>query len=153
MILSTKGRYGLRAVVDLAVHSEEGPVSIHSIAGRQNLTERYLEQLIGKLKKAGLVKSVRGASGGYLLARRPEEISVGEVLRVLEGDLKPIDCAGLDEGEVSCEASGSCVTRYVWQKVYQSIEDTVNHIYLDELVSQSRALSEGTGILAEESSG
>lgn len=140
MILSTKGRYGLRAIVDLAVHSEEGPVSIHSIASRQSITERYLEQLIGKLKKAGLVKSVRGASGGYLLARDPKEISVGEVLLVLEGDLRPIDCAGLEEGDVSCEASGNCVTKYVWQKIYRSIEDTVNQIYLDELASQSRAL-------------
>ncbi|MCI8514020.1 MAG: Rrf2 family transcriptional regulator [Lachnospiraceae bacterium] len=146
MILSTKGRYGLRAMVDLAVHSEDGPVSIHSIAGRQNIAERYLEQLIGKLKKAGLVRSVRGASGGYLLAKKPEEISVGEVLLVLEGDLKPIDCAGLDEENVSCEVSGSCVTKYVWQKIYRSIEDTVNHIYLDELVALSRALNDGFSV-------
>ena len=142
MILSTKGRYGLRAIVDLAVHSESGPVSIHSIANRQSITEKYLEQLMGKLKKGGLIVSVRGAGGGYLLAKDAGKISVGEVLRVLEGDLKPIECAGLDEAVAGCEASGSCVTRYVWQRVYQSIEDTVNHIYLSELVEQSRTLQE-----------
>jgi Rrf2 family iron-sulfur cluster assembly transcriptional regulator len=141
MILSTKGRYGLRAIVDLAAHSEEGPVSIHSIALRQNITEKYLEQLIGKLKRAGLVTSIRGASGGYLLARPPEQISVGDVLLVLEGDLKPTECAGLDDPSTACEASGSCVTKYVWQKIYRNIEDTVSHIYLDELVAQSRELN------------
>lgn len=84
MKLSTKGRYGLRAMVDLVVHSEEEPVSIASIAARQHISESYLEQLIAKLKKAGLVTSVRGALGGYIPSRKAESISVGDVLRALE---------------------------------------------------------------------
>ncbi len=142
MMLSTKGRYGLKAMVDLAVHSEEGPASIHSIALRQGIADKYLEQLIGKLRKAELVVSLRGATGGYQLAKKPGEISVGEILRALEGDLKPVDCAGLDEA--GCATGGSCVTKYVWQRIQDSIEDTVNHIYLDELADQSRCLGADT---------
>ena len=84
MKLSTKGRYGLRAMIDLARYSEKEPVSIGSVAARQEISERYLEQLVALLKKAGLVKSIRGASGGYVLAKAPEEISVGDILRALE---------------------------------------------------------------------
>ena len=96
MKLSTKGRYGLRALIDLAQYSEETPVSITSISKRQDISERYLEQLMSMLKKAGIVKSIRGANGGYILARDAKEISVGEVLRALEGSLEPVECAGLD---------------------------------------------------------
>ena len=93
MKLSTKGRYGLRAMIDLARYSENEPVSISSIAARQDISERYLEQLVGLLKKAGLVRSIRGATGGYVLARNSGEISVGDVLRALEGSLEPVKCA------------------------------------------------------------
>ena len=93
MKLSTKGRYGLRAMIDLARYSEEEPVSIGSIAMRQGISERYLEQLVAKMKKAGLVKSIRGASGGYVLAKDSSEISVGDILRALEGSLEPVKCA------------------------------------------------------------
>lgn len=95
MKLSTKGRYGLRALIDLAQYSAEAPVSITSISARQDLSERYLEQLMSMLKKAGLVRSVRGAGGGYVLAKDMAEISVGDVLRALEGSLEPVECAGL----------------------------------------------------------
>ena len=113
MKLSTKGRYGLRALVDLAVHGEEAPVSIQSIAVRQNISERYLEQLMGAMKKANLVTSTRGAQGGYRLARPAREISVGDVLRALEGDLRAVACPAEDAGEEGCANSSSCVTRYV----------------------------------------
>ena len=93
--LSTKGRYGLRALIDLAQYSEIEPVSISSIAARQGISERYLEQLMAKLKKAGLIKSIRGAGGGYVLAREVESISVGDVLRALEGNLEPVECSCL----------------------------------------------------------
>ena len=91
MKLSTKGRYGLRALIDLARYSELEPVSISCIAERQNLSERYLEQLMSLLKKAGLVQSIRGAGGGYVLAKDAGEISVGDVLRALEGSLEPVE--------------------------------------------------------------
>ena len=93
MKISTKGRYGLRAFIDLACYGAEEPVSISSISARQEISERYLEQLMAKLKKAGLVKSIRGAGGGYRLAKDAAEVSVGDVLRALEGDLEPATCA------------------------------------------------------------
>ena len=139
MKLSTKGRYGLRAIVDLARFSEEEPVSISSISAREDISERYLEQLMALLKKAGLVKSIRGAAGGYVLARPAGQISVGDVLRALEGKLEPAECAAYhpDEG---CQAADSCVTKYVWKKINDSINDTVNGIMLDALLEKSREL-------------
>ena len=143
MKLSTKGRYGLRALLDLAVHQGNGTVSIQSIAARQNISERYLEQLIAKLKKAGLVSSIRGAGGGYRLAKDAEDISVGDILRALEGDLTLVDCAGFEK-ETTCKAAKFCVTKYVWKKIDDILEDTVNHITLKELVEQSRSMQAGT---------
>lgn len=140
MKLSTKGRYGLRAMIDLARYSEEEPVSIGSVALRQNISERYLEQLFALLKKADLVKSIRGASGGYVLAKKAEEISVGDILRALEGSLEPVKCAAF-YSEEGCMASDGCVTKYVWQKINDSINQTVNEIMLDELVRESRDLN------------
>ena len=136
MKLSTKGRYGLRALIDLAQNSKETPVSITSISARQDLSERYLEQLMSMLKKAGLVESVRGAGGGYVLAKDIKEISVGDVLRALEGSLEPVECAGL-EPDGGCRASDNCVTKYVWQRLNDSINKTVDEIMLDQLVRQS----------------
>ena len=140
MKLSTKGRYGLRAMIDLARYSEEEPVSIGNIAARQGISERYLEQLVALLKKAGLVKSIRGASGGYVLAKNAEEISVGDVLRALEGSLEPVKCAAY-YSEEGCTASGGCVTKYVWEKINQSINHTVDEMMLDELVGESKKLN------------
>lgn len=140
MKLSTKGRYGLRALIDLARYSETEPVSIGSIAERQNLSERYLEQLMSRLKKAGLVRSIRGAGGGYVLAKDAGEISVGDVLRALEGNLNPVECAGFSEDE-ECAASGGCVTKYVWKRINESINKTVDEIMIDALVEESKKLS------------
>ncbi|HIZ81637.1 MAG TPA: Rrf2 family transcriptional regulator [Candidatus Mediterraneibacter pullistercoris] len=137
MKLSTKGRYGLRALIDLAQYSGDAPVSITSISARQDISERYLEQLMSMLKKAGLVSSVRGAGGGYVLAKDIKEISVGDVLRALEGSLEPVDCAGLDPGG-GCQVSDNCVTKYVWQRINESINKTVDEIGLDQLVDESR---------------
>lgn len=139
MILSTKGRYGLKAMVDIALNSQQTPVSIHSIALRQDISDRYLEQLIGRLKKAGLLKSSRGSQGGYQLSKDISEITVGEILSALEGNLKPINCKELDE-EGGCKTAESCVTKYVWKRIYDNILDSVNHIYLSELVEQSKDL-------------
>ena len=137
MKISTKGRYGLRALIDLARYSEIEPVSINSIATRQGISERYLEQLMTLMKKAGLIKSIRGASGGYVLAKEIEEISVGDVLRALEGNLQPVECAAFSQDD-SCEASGVCVTKYVWQRINESINKTVDEISLKQLVEESK---------------
>lgn len=136
MKLSTKGRYGLRALIDLALYSEEEPVSIQSIAKRQNISESYLEQLVRKMRTAGLVVSVRGAGGGYQLAKPASEISVGDVLRALEGNLDAVSCsAGSGQG---CEGADLCVTRYVWERINESITQAVDSIGIDQLVEESR---------------
>ena len=140
MKLSTKGRYGLRAMIDLARYSEEMPVSISCIAARQGLSEGYLEQLVALLRKAGLVKSIRGASGGYVLTRAAKEISVGDILRALEGSLEPVKCSAFYEGE-GCTAAGGCVTKYVWQKINDSINRPVDELSLEELVNESKAIN------------
>ena len=139
MKITTKGRYGLRALIDLAQYSEIEPVSINSIAARQGISERYLEQLMTLLKKAGLIKSIRGAGGGYVLAKEMEEISVGDVLRALEGNLEPVECAAFHDEE-ACEAAGGCVTKYVWQRINESINKTVDEISLKQLVEESKSV-------------
>ena len=137
MKLSTKGRYGLRAMIDLAKNSEqEEAVSISSVAARQHISESYLEQLVARLKKAGLLKSIRGAQGGYILAKGPDEISVGDILRALEGDLSPIDCPALTSEGGGCEQSGSCASKYVWQRLNDGINEIVDEIKLSTLIEQ-----------------
>ncbi|GAB4260260.1 MAG: Rrf2 family transcriptional regulator [Thermincola ferriacetica] len=116
MKVSTKGHYGVLAMFDLAQHYGEGPVSLKSIAERQGLSEPYLEQLIAVLRKAGLVKSVRGAQGGYILAREPRDIKVGDIIRVLEGPIAPVECVSQDDPE-HCLKFDFCVTKSVWEKV------------------------------------
>lgn len=132
MRLSTKGRYGLRAVVDLAVHGTECAVSINSIALRQGLSESYLEQLIAKLKKAGIVNSIRGTNGGYRLAKPASEITVGDILRALEGQLSVAKCPDNHE----CDKYDSCVTKYVWKRINDSINTVVDTMTLEEVISQ-----------------
>ena len=145
MKLSTKGRYGLRALIDLALYSENETASIASISARQHISESYLEQLIGKLRKAGLVSSVRGAGGGYKLAKPAEEISVGDILRALEGNLDPVDCPGLKE-ESTCDGSEFCVTKYVWQRINDSINQTVDEIRLSQLIEESKQVGSGAKV-------
>ena len=140
MKISTKGKYGLRAMIDLAQYSEQEAVSISSIAQRQKISESYLEQLVAKLKKAGLVVSIRGAAGGYRLARPASCISVGDVLRALEGDVRAVICTA--QTEEGCEGEELCVTKYVWQRINESIEKTVDEMMLDQLVAESRKAQE-----------
>ncbi|GMQ62647.1 RrF2 family transcriptional regulator [Vallitalea maricola] len=133
MKLSTRGRYGLRAMVDLVVNSKETNISLKSISQRQGISMNYLEQIISVLKKSGYVKSVRGAKGGYSLAKSPKDISVGDILRALEGDLNPVDCALVNE-EKQCDEADCCITKIVWKKISDSINDVVNNISLQDLV-------------------
>lgn len=130
--LSTKGQYSLKAMVDLAVHGEGGLRTISQIAQDTEISETYLEQLFSRLRKAGLVESTRGASGGYRLTRPLEDISVGDILRAGEGDLTPVDCAWTREN-IECTNEHSCVIGYVWAKVTDSINQTVDAISLADL--------------------
>ena len=134
MKMSTKGRYGLRAMIDLAAHDDGQPVSLAVIARSEELSERYLEQLMSKLKKADLVTSSRGSAGGYSLAKDAAQISVGDILRALEGNLSPVECSA--EAEADCANAPACVAKYVWQRVNDSINEAVDGISLAELVAK-----------------
>lgn len=137
MKISTKGRYGLRAVIDIAIHGENEPVSLSDIAIRQNISMSYLEQLIAKLKKADLVTSVRGAKGGYSLASASDKISVGDILRALEGDLSPVNCSEVTENGTPCKESGQCISKVVWKRIGDSINDAVDNLMLSELLADT----------------
>lgn len=137
MKLSTRGRYGLKAMFQLALHYGDGPISLKQIAQEQNLSENYLEQLFSTLRKDGLLNSVRGAQGGYLLSKSPDKITVGNILRSLEGDLSPSDCVGSDE----CEMEPTCVTKTVWEKMKHSIDEVVDSINLQDMIEDESKLN------------
>lgn len=139
MKLSTKGRYGLRAMLDMAQNEEEGPIASHTIAQRQEISERYLEQLLIPLKQAGLVKSIRGSQGGYVLGRAPKDISVGDIIRVLEGPLAPVDCVN-EVNPDECKRSDYCVTRIIWAKVRDSVAEILDSYSLEDLVKESQQM-------------
>ncbi len=134
MKISTKGRYTLRLMLDLAINYTGKYISLKEIAKRQNISEKYLEQLISKLNKYGYVKSVRGAQGGYMLAKAPEECVVGDILRIMEGELAPVACLQKDSDK--CELFHECVTVDVWAKIQQAVYDVVDNITLADLVNR-----------------
>lgn len=140
MKLSTKGRYGVAAMYDLALHYGQGPISLKSVAQRQEISEHYLEQLMGILRKAGFVKSIRGAQGGYSLTKHPSVISVGDIIRVMEGPIAPVDCLldDSDQENTYCAKAGLCVTRGVWAKVRDSINNVLNSISLADLCREEK---------------
>ena len=136
MKLSTKGRYGVIAMYDLALNSgDKTPISIKNVAERQQISEHYLEQLMGQLRKAGLVKSTRGAQGGYFLTRDPKEITIGDIIRVMEGPIAPVDCLLSKDKNDShyCAKCDACVTQGIWAKVADSISKVLDSITLEDL--------------------
>lgn len=135
MKVTTKGRYGVNAMAELAGQYGQGPMALREIAERAHVPESYLEQLLHQLRRAKLVTSIRGAQGGYELARPPEEISVGQVLYVLEGAMSPVDCL-TGEGE-PCRAEG-CAGRIIWEQIYERVTDLIDSISLAQLVQQYR---------------
>ena len=132
MKISTKGRYALRLMIDLAMNSVGEPVSLKDVAKRQGISEKYLEQIISVLNRAGYVKSIRGAQGGYLLRRAPEEYTVGLILRLTEGSLAPVTC--VEDGDFPCERQENCVTVILWKKINDAINSVVDSITLQDLV-------------------
>lgn len=139
MKLSTKGRYGLRAMLDLAINSSGDHVSLYSIAERQNISENYLEQVFSILRKAGLVKSVKGAQGGYTLAVSPSKTKVGTILRALEGDFSVAD------EEVDSASPGmtiqNCIKINVWDKMNDSLNEVIDSISLEDLVNDYKKMN------------
>jgi Rrf2 family transcriptional regulator, cysteine metabolism repressor len=138
MKLSTKGRYGVKAMVDLAINYGDEPVSIKSISERQNVSEYYLEQLFSLLRKANLVKSIRGAQGGYVLSRPPEEITVSDIMQVLEGPVEISDC--IDDG--SCSNIDCCATRLLWVRIKDSIDSVLKSTTLSDMVTDYKNMQE-----------
>lgn len=143
MKLSTKGRYGVKAMVDLAIHHGENPVSIKTISQRQNISEYYLEQLFSPLRKADLVKSIRGAQGGYILNREPKDITIADVMDVLEGPIEISECI---QGS-ACGNSNSCATRLLWEKIKNSIDEVTKNITLQDIVDDYRKIDDKSDIL------
>lgn len=136
MKISTKGRYAVRVMLDLAMNNTGECIKVKEIAGRQSLSEKYLEQIIAILNKAGYVKSVRGAQGGYRLAKDPKEYTVGMILRLTEGSLAPVAC--LDAGADECERCDTCETLEVWNELYEAVNNVVDNITIADLVEKRR---------------
>ncbi|MCR4781403.1 MAG: Rrf2 family transcriptional regulator [Lachnospiraceae bacterium] len=132
MKISTKGRYATKLMLDLATYNTGSPVSLKDVAKRQDISEKYLEQIISSLSKAGMVRSVRGAQGGYLLTKEPKEYTVGEILEVTEGKIATVDC--LRDDGYSCDAKNQCVTIRIWEKINDAVKDVVDNITLQDLL-------------------
>jgi Rrf2 family protein len=133
MKLSTKSRYGLRALIDLALYSQNGQVALHQIAARQNLSIKYLEQDFATLRKAGLVRSIKGAQGGYILARPADQIRVGDIVRILEGDLSLVDIQDVSGQQTPIRRF---LIATIWQPLSEQIENHLNALSLADLVDQ-----------------
>lgn len=144
MKISTRGRYGLRAMIDIAAYREQGPIATRTIAERQGISERYLEQLMVPLKRAGLIQGVRGPQGGYTLAKNPDQIKAGDVIRTLEGPLAPVDCVS-EVNPNDCHRAGSCVTRRLWTQVRDSITEILDSYSLAELARDLDTRNNPTG--------
>ncbi|CDD56406.1 Rrf2 family transcriptional regulator [[Bacteroides] pectinophilus] len=132
MKISTRGRYALRMMLDLAVNNNGEPIRLKDISKRQGISDKYLEQIISILNKAGFVRSIRGPQGGYMLNREPKEYTVGMILRLTEGSLAPVAC--LDYEPNDCERRNECVTLILWEKLNDAIKSVVDNITLQDLV-------------------
>lgn len=133
MKISTKGRYALRLMLDLAVQPGDSAVPLRDVAERQEISDKYLEQIISILNKAGFVRSVRGPQGGYALQQTPDKYTVGMILRLTEGSLSPVEC--LDDNGAFCEREENCVTQILWKKLDDAIKGVVDHITLEDLMN------------------
>ena len=136
MKISTKGRYAMRLMLDIAQHDTGEPVSIRDISTRQEISVKYLEQIVSALVRTGLLRSIRGPQGGYLLVKRPSDYRVGDILRVTEGSLSPVDCLTGEENE--CPREESCVTLRLWKELDAAIKGVVDKYTLEDLLSWSK---------------
>lgn len=143
MKISTKSRYGLRALVDLAVHSAGDQISLMSIAQRQELSANYMEQVFSSLKKAGLVKSIKGSQGGYILAKSSCDITVGDVIRAIEGEILVVEEEEVkDDASLIYNSMRQCLQEQVWNKITESICEVIDHITLEELIKDYEKINQ-----------
>ena len=140
MRLSTQSRYGVRAIFDIAYHSEGLGTQVKDISRRQGISQRYLEQIFQKLKRAGIVGSKRGPSGGYFLGKKPEDISLGEVIRVTEGGINPVRCVSAEDSKQPCERSGECVTQIVWNEAGKRLGDYFDSVTIRDLCNLAKEM-------------
>ena len=140
MKISTKGRYALRLMLDLAMHDTGEYISLKDISSRQEISVKYLEQIVISLSRAGLVKSVRGSQGGYRLAKAPEEYRAGDILRLIEGSLAPVSC--LDDNVNQCPRSEQCATLELWKRLNNAINAVVDSMTLADLAEIQKRKSE-----------
>ncbi|MDI6794716.1 MAG: Rrf2 family transcriptional regulator [bacterium] len=142
MRLSTKGRYGLRLILDLAIHGEGKCLSVNDISKRQNVSFSYVEHLLVQLRKAGLVESMRGPDGGYRLCKPASEIKAGDVLRVVEGPMEIVFCAGVEKEAKECSRTGECATQMLWTKASRQMAQLMDETSLEELAEWEKELKE-----------
>jgi len=140
MRLTTKSRYGTRLILDLALHAQTDPVRLSEISRRQSISLKYLEKLIRMLKKAGFVKSMRGPYGGYMLAKPTEDISVGDIVRVLEGTDAITDCTESDDACGMCTRAGKCLTQYIWAETSTAMFEKLDSFKIDQLLQKAEEL-------------
>lgn len=138
MKISTKGRYALRMLLELALRQEEGYIALKDIAENQSISKKYLEQIVPLLSRAGLLKTNRGYQGGYMLSKSPDAYTVGEILRVTEGNLAPIPC--LEHQKNECTRADKCMTLYIWEGLYKKITDYIDSITLQDIIDHNAEL-------------
>ena len=138
MKISTRGRYALRLMMDIAMNGQNEPVRIKDIARRQEISEKYLEQIVSVLNKAGFVKSSRGPQGGYRLMRAPQEYTAGSILCLIEGSLAPVACMDMEEND--CPRHERCATLFLWQKLHEAMKDVIENVSLSDLIEKQREL-------------
>ena len=138
MRVSTKGRYAIRFMLDLALHNTGEPVRIKDVATRQNISDKYLEQVVSILNKAGYVRSIRGPHGGSVLTRNPEDYTMGQIRRLTEGDMVPVACLADDVNQ--CDRADSCVTLHFWKKLDDAISSVIDNTTLADLVEEEQGM-------------
>lgn len=136
MKISTKGRYALRLMLDLAQHNSGELIRIKDVSSRQKISEKYLEQIVTVLKRAGYVKSLRGAQGGYRLAKEPKEYTVGMILRLTEGNVAPVSC--LEDEENQCSRAGECITLRLWSMLDDAIKGVIDQVTLADMLEWTK---------------
>jgi len=145
MKISTKGRYALRMLIDLAEHQDHGYIALKDIAERQGISKKYLEQIIPMLNKSDILLANRGFQGGYRLSRNPDQYTVGQILRITEGSLAPVACLDRDPSE--CSRSGECVTLPIWKGLYQVINEYLDSITLQDILDGKKDMDAGDYII------
>ena len=140
MRLSTQSRYGVRGIFDIAYHSEGLSTQVKDISRRQGISARYIEQIFQKLKKAGIIGSKRGPSGGYFLNKRPEEITIGEIVHVTEGNISPVLCISPEDSSKPCEKSGECVTRIIWDEAGNRLKGYFDSVTIKDLCKMAQEM-------------